>query len=302
MRMVPVSRLARACVVSGSALALTALTACGTNGSEVTDDAPVTIATTTSINADILSSAFGSSANVVAVVPDGADPHTFSPTPKAVAELNGADVIVVNGVETEESVAAVVKAAEEDGTPVCGFADPGSDDTHFHTDPGSAAAAVRDLTTCLGDSTALERESLSAQADEYARELEQLDAEIEETLGVLPPSERLLVTGHDSFHSFAERHGFEVVGVLSGDAHDQGTGAADLLEVANTIEDRNIKAVFIAPNDSRRVAETVIGEVDAHDVVLSELLAGSFDTDETGVEDYQSMIRYNAAQLIEALS
>src|SRR3546814_9792267 len=65
-------------------------------------------------------------------------------------------------------------------------------------------AAVPELDTDAG------RERAAA----YVAELRALDAEVAATLAAIPDERRVLVTNHDVFGYFADRYGFEVLGVV----------------------------------------------------------------------------------------
>ncbi|MCU0496213.1 MAG: zinc ABC transporter substrate-binding protein [Anaerolineae bacterium] len=67
-----------------------------------------------SILADVARNVAGDVADVESIIPLGADPHTYSPTPADIAKVADADVVLVNGVGFEEGLLeAIENAASE---------------------------------------------------------------------------------------------------------------------------------------------------------------------------------------------
>ncbi len=95
--------------------------ACGTESSTEAAAEPVdgpTIAVSTNIMGDVVQNLVGDAANVITIMPVGADPHDFQPSARQIAELNDADAVIVNGGGFEEGLLDIIEAAEADGTPV----------------------------------------------------------------------------------------------------------------------------------------------------------------------------------------
>ena len=88
-------------------------------------------------------------------------------------------------------------------------------DPHFFTDPASMADAAAGIADHLVVSVpVLDTDVVRRRVDAYLRELRELDDEVEATLAPIPDEHRVLVTNHDVFGYFADRYGFEVVGVV----------------------------------------------------------------------------------------
>ncbi len=87
----------------------------GACGSSDSGDSDLTIVVTTSTLGDLVSNVAGSEATVVVLMPLGADPHSFSPSSQQVADMNDADLVVVNGLALEEGFASVLDGVVADG-------------------------------------------------------------------------------------------------------------------------------------------------------------------------------------------
>ncbi len=89
---------------------------CG-NGDDVggdSDDGRPTVVVTTNILGDVVENLVGDEANVVTIMPVGADPHDFQPSAAQVALIVDADVLIVNGGGFEEGLLDVITSVEDD--------------------------------------------------------------------------------------------------------------------------------------------------------------------------------------------
>ncbi|MEM9563434.1 MAG: metal ABC transporter substrate-binding protein [Actinomycetota bacterium] len=107
-----------------AALALV-LAACGSDdgdsessdaGAAASGDVP-TVVVTTNILGDVVNELVSDQANVVTIMPVGADPHDFQPSAQEVDQILGADALIVNGTSFEEGLLDVIESAEEAGIP-----------------------------------------------------------------------------------------------------------------------------------------------------------------------------------------
>ncbi len=76
-----------------------------------------TIVVTTNVLGDVVEEVVGDAAEVVTLMPVGADPHGFQASAQEVDTLMSADALIVNGAALEESLLDVIEAAEDDGVP-----------------------------------------------------------------------------------------------------------------------------------------------------------------------------------------
>lgn len=109
--------------VAIGAIALSALTlsACGstTSTNDTSAEGPDVVASTT-IWGDITNQIVecAGSGQVTTLIPVGADPHDYSPSSDAVAQMVNADLVVVNGLDLEEGLEGALDSAAQDGANV----------------------------------------------------------------------------------------------------------------------------------------------------------------------------------------
>jgi zinc/manganese transport system substrate-binding protein len=314
----PARSTSTAALVAGAVL----LAACGSSGDGAAADGGI-VATTT-IWADITSHV-ACDAPVPAVIPAGADPHSFEPSLRDREELERASTVVANGngleaglVDLLDTVAAngtnvvemtlhvdVLDADTDHGDHADDHADDEQADDHGHgeggdphiwQDPTRIAGALDVIASAVA--TDADLDAIRACTDVYRDELVALDAEIEGILAPIPADRRVLVTNHDSLAYFADRYGFEIVGtVIPSTSTIAEASAASLAELASTIEVHDVPAIFVGGLESTADAEALADRLGVGVVTLTtDALAP-----EGPAASYVGMLRSNASAIADAL-
>ncbi len=245
--------------------------------------------------ADMARNVGGTRVEVKALLPPGADPHTFELAPGRVADIARADVVFVNGLGLEGNLVDVVK--ENAGGAVVELAsglDTLQGNPHLWLDARLAARYVEAIRDALIEQDPGGRETYERNAQAYLEELGDLDREMQEGIAAIAPENRKLVTFHDAFPYLARRYGLEVVAVVS-PSPGKEPSARDVAELTETLRSERVPAVFREPQFNNRVLE--LAAEDAGVRVL-ELLSGAFKED---VDSYVELMRFNLRQLEEGL-
>jgi zinc/manganese transport system substrate-binding protein len=294
------------------ALPLLALVACGDDdGAAGASGGGPNVVVTTNVLGDVVSDLVGDEADVEVMMPPGTAPHEFEASPQQVAAMRDADALVTNGAGFEEGLTDAIEAAEQDGVPTFAAIDAvdtlelpgdGGTDPHFFTDPARMATAAQAIADFLVDEVpALDTPTFTRQVQATVDDLHALDGEVERTLSVVPPDRRTLVTNHEVFGYFADRYGFDVVGAVIPAGTTQAQPSAEQLdELAHTIEERGVPAIFVETSSPTRLADALADEVGDIDVV--ELFSESLGDEGSGGETYAAMMRTNATRIADALA
>lgn len=289
-------------VAAVSALATAACGGSGGDAGEADPAGPLQVVATTTILGDVAENIVGDAGTVETLMSPGQDPHSFDLSAGQAKTLRDADLVIANGLDLEVGFTDVLLDAREAGTPVIFIAeevDPIPSDPHVWMDPLRMAAAARLIGAELEAITGTE--GAVARAEAYASTLEALDAEIGALLGQVSPDARKLVTNHDALGYFAERYGFEVVGVVIPRGSTLAEpSASEVTELVNTIERESVPAIFAETTATARLAEVVADET-GEDVEVVTLYTGSLGEDGSGAETYVLMIRTNAERISAAL-
>lgn len=299
--------------------------ACGDDVPAGGDGLP-TVVVTTSILGDVVDTLVDGRAEVVTIMPVGANPHTFQASARQAATMVDADALVVNGGGFEEGLLPVVDNAAAEGVPVheaISAVDPlerpngddhgdedgpdddrhahGPVDPHFFTDAARMAQAVAGIADHLRAAVPdLDDDAFRATTDTLVADLQSLDAEVADVLAAVPDERRRLVTDHQVFDSFAERYGFEVVGtVVPGGSADGGVSGGQLAALARDVRRTGTPAIFTSATASSELARTLAEEVGGIEVVA--LFAESLGPPGSGGETYRAMMLTNARRIAAAL-
>lgn len=283
-------------------VAIAALAGCGDATS--TDGSP-TIVVTTDLLGDVVEHVVGEAADVIVVMPQGADPHDFEASARQVDELQRADAIVASGGGLEHGLEDIVAAAAADGAPVFSAFDslalrgPSASDPHFFTDPVLMRRAVESMRTFLANVDGVDVAALERSAADYLDRLTALDEFIEAELAVIPSDARVFVTSHDVFGHFAARYDFTVLGSLVGATTDAAPNARDLAALADEMRAAGVTTIFSSASEDADLAETLAAEVG--DVAVVSLFAESLGEAGSDATTYVDMMRTNAMRIAAAL-
>ena len=293
-------RVAAALAVAAGLVVTTA--GCSSAGS----DRPL-VAVTTNVLGDVVTEVVGDTADVMVLMPAGADPHSFEVSAKEAARLRTADLVVENGLGLEEGVARHVEAAASDGVPVFTAGDhvdaiqwttedDSGPDPHLWTDPARMVDVVEALDEALRDAGVE-----PSGTDAYLDELAALDTEMTDAFAGVPDERRALVTNHHVFGYLAERYGFRVVGaVIPSGTTLASPSAADLRDLAAAIDEAGVPTIFADLSQPARLAEVLADEVDVHVEIRS--LATESLTEDGVASTYLGMMRSNTAAIVDGLS
>ena len=286
-------------------------------GADPSADGPVVVATT-SIWADISSQVFCGEP-VDAVIPVGADPHTFEPSLRDRERLDAADLVVANGGGLEDSLTDLLATVADGGgnlvemmphIDVIATDDDHTDDDHAEEEDDEHGHGIggdphvwQDPTRVAGALDVIASAGTAIGLDDcnetFAAELSGLDAEIDALLADIPPAQRVLVTSHDSLAYFADRYDLEVIGTVIPSTNTLAqTNASDLADLAELIEARAVPAIFTEELESTADADALAERLG---VAIVPLVTDAL-TDDTATDTYVEMMRSNATKIAEALT
>jgi len=245
----------------------------------------------------------GDFARVEQLLPSRAEPHDYAFTPGDARKLNAADLAIVNGLGLEvwlrrwEHADArtrdkVIEIAG--GLPPTALIEQGrGTNPHLWLDPLLACAAVSNITAGLQRIDPRHAVDYRQSALAYIARLHRLDADIGETLAGV--TNRTIVTYHDAFPYFARRYGLEIAGIVE-KVPEVNPTPKYLSRLHEIIRARNVRAIFIAPNSSSRLARQIAEDLGVRLVALDTLEAGAAHP-----AAYEERLRANAAVLRDTL-
>lgn len=302
--------------------ALTGLTPATASGTATSSPAAERIPVAASILplGDFLEKLGGERVEVTVLIPPGASPHVYEPSPAAVAQAARARVLAYVGAGLDPWVERLLAKGKEGarqvvqataGIPL--LADVGHHDhdhppgkasekgghhhdqgnPHIWLDPVIAQDICRRLAAALMAADPEHRELYEANLARYLAELEALHQEIAAATATFRIKE--FVSFHPAFSYFARRYGLKEVGVIEAAPGREPTPGL-LRKLVNNIRKFEVQAVFAEPQLSPRAAEVLAREAGVKVLILDPLGGrppyGS---------DYLKLMRHNLAVMQQAM-
>jgi zinc transport system substrate-binding protein len=228
--------------------------------------------------------------DVTNLTPPGSEPHDLEVSPKDVAAIREADLVLLLGrgfqPQLEDAAGTGGNVLRLLDTP--GLALRADNDPHVWLDPLRYAKIVARIGEALGT---------PAAADRLVGRLTALDGEYRR--GFAHCRRHEIVTSHEAFGYLAERSGLEQVAItgLSPEAEPEPGKLQDVVELVRM---RGVTTIYFETLVSPRIADTVARETGAKTAVLDPIEGLTEDEVARG-EDYFSLMRTNLRTLREGL-
>jgi ABC-type Zn uptake system ZnuABC Zn-binding protein ZnuA len=293
----------RPAAIAAVLLAALALAACG--GSRTSeDDSRLQVVVSLPLFADFVHQVGGDLVEVSSLLPSGADPHTYEPTPQDVRRVTEAHLAFANGFNLEPGILNVIEPNLPNAASLIELAQEAAaagatlreTDPHLWLSVDNVREYVRIIRDALTETDPEGAAKYEQNYQGYLTRLDELDEYVQDKLSALPPERRKLVTTHDAFGYLAGYIGFEVAAVVSV-SPGQEPSAADIAELVQTIEEVGVAAVFEEPQLGAEAS--VLKQVaDDADVEVCTLYSGALDDQ---VPTYIDLMRFNADELVRCL-
>ncbi|HHX53143.1 MAG TPA: zinc ABC transporter solute-binding protein [Erysipelothrix sp.] len=292
-------------------IGLVTLLASCSNQSTTSDNGKLTIVATTTMLADLANKIGGEAVTVTGLMGPGIDPHLYQASAGDVIKLQDADVVLYNGLHLEGKMGDLFSSLGEQGRNMISIEDgfdvndlledsenPGYYDPHVWFDVelwrNAAEHVTSELSTIDSDNTS----SYQSNLESYYRELSKLEEYINDRFTEIPENQRILVTAHDAFGYLGKAYGIEVVG-LQGISTDAEAGTSDVRQLAQFIEENQIKAIFVESSVPPKNIEALQDAVIARGFEVE--IGGQLYSDSLGDGNYIDTFRENIDTIVDAL-
>ena len=304
---------------AAGALVALALTACGSSsadGGEQADDGRLSIVTTVAPLTSIVANVAGDAADITGIVPEGTNSHTFEPPPRVAADMEGADVVFVNGLQLEEPTldlaeenapedARIVSLGDEvlpESDYLYDFSFPeqdGKPNPHLWTDPTYAIAYAGVVRDTLSEADPDNAEAYATNAAAFVAKAEALSDALEADQASLPPGRKQLLTYHDAYAYFAKTYDWEVVGAVQ-PSNFEDPQPREVARIIDQIREREVPVVFGSEVFPSAVLEQIAEETGAR---YEETLRDDDLPGEPGDPEHSwlGLMRYDYVTMISAL-
>ena len=268
---------------------------------------PLVVATA-SIFADMAEVIGGDAVRVRAIVPRGGDPHTYEPTPESATLVTSAALILRNGLTFEgwldelirySGTRARVARVTEGIAPLGSLTYAGSEDPHAWMDAGNGLVYAENVYRALAAAFPDYADQFAFNYGIYRQQLVELDRWIRDTVAVIPPQQRVLITSHDAFQYYGRAYGLRLESVL-GTSTDADAQTADVARVVDLIREAGVPAVFVESTINPKLIRQIAEDTGAR-------VGGSLFSDSLGEpggpgDTYLGMLRHNTRTIVRGLT
>ena len=274
----------------------------GCGGQQSADKSKLQVAASFYPMAEFVQAVGGDKVQVTTLVPDGAEPHDWEPSPKDLTRLGRAQVFVYNGMVEPWAQQALDALSERKIMPVEAgrglFARAGKQDPHVWVSPKKAIVQVQRITEALCEADAKHTDIYKDNSRAYIAKLEQLDKRL--AAGSKAAPKKVFVTAHAACGHLAEDYGLRQLSVAGISAEAEPT-PGDLQRLITTVKREKVRYVFFETLTDPKIAKLVAQETGAQTAVLDPLEGLDEEGRKQGL-DYLKIMEQNIANLQRALN
>lgn len=274
------------------------------------------VVTTVAPITNIVRNVGGDTIDLAGIVPDGADSHTFEPSPTDARLLAEADLIIINGLYLEEPTLKLAEVNKKPNTPVLLLGDntitrdewifdfsfpedEGDPNPHLWMNVAYAMKYAELTRDALGQLDPANAQTYQQNTTTYLALLTRLDQGIATAVKTVPESNLQLLTYHDSWPYFAKRYGMNVIGAIQPSDFSEPS-AREVAAIIDHLRATRVPAIFGSEVFPSPVLEQIAREtgVTFVDTLRDDDLPGERAAPE---HTYVGMMLENMKTMIEAL-
>ncbi len=281
------------------------------------EEGKLRVVATTTMLADLARNIGKDRADVKGLMGAGIDPHLYQASAGDVKLMNGAELVIYNGLHLEGKMADIFGqlGGNRDVTVVCAADgidksellsdenNPTVFDPHIWFDAELWKSAAREVCGGFTECDPENAEYYQSNLDDYLGELDELHNYVLSRAAELPEEQRVLITAHDAFRYFGRAYGFEVRG-LQGISTVSEAGIGDINELADFIAERRVRAIFVETSIPVKNIESLRSAAAAKGFSVEiggELYSDSLGDEAHGTETYILTFKANIDTIVEAL-
>ena len=280
-------------------------------------DARLRVVATFSILADLVKEVGGDRVDLAVLVGPDVDAHAYQPKPPDVRALAGARVLVSNGLGFEGWIDRLAEAAPFKGRRVVatagvatlaagGHGNHGHGHSHGHgpdphcwQDVGRVKRYVANIAEGLAAADAANAVLYRERARAYSQRLDELDRWVKAAIAAVPPGQRKVITGHDSFRYFSNAYGVQFQAPRGFNTNSEPT-ARDVAALIRQVREQKIKALFVENMTNPGLVEQIARESGA--IVGGRLYSDALSAPDGPAATYEALMRHNVTALVAGMA
>jgi len=236
----------------------------------------INVATTIAPLGEFVKAVGGEKVDVILVVPPGAEPHTFEPTPSLMVDMAKTNLYVMNGAGLEFWMDKLLEANKKmtvvDSSQGIALLQESEDemDPHIWLSLRNAVVQVNNICSGLILVDPQNKEYYIKNRDDYLEKLKTLDMELNSTFA--GKKSKIFIVHHPAWTYFAKDYDLSQVPLME---NEKEPGPKYLGEVIELARENNITTIFIEPEFNPKSAEVIAREMNAR-IVTIDPLAGNY--------------------------
>nr|WP_239549013.1 zinc ABC transporter substrate-binding protein [Scopulibacillus daqui] len=262
----------------------------------------------------------GNRANVTNLLPPGAEPHAYEPTPKEMAKMANADLIIYNGSGIESWIddaknavnpkvhflnmskhvdlltlqqTNAAHAGEDEGERHSNT----SADPHFWQDPVRAEKMAKVIEQELIKLDPKGKQAYEKNYHALAAKFNQLNQEYKDALKNVKRKD--IITSHAAFGYLADRYGLKQV-AISGISPDEEPSPKQIQKIINFAQKNHVRYIMFETLVNPKIGKMVEDKIGAEPLTLNPIENLTKAEQQKG-EDYFSIMKENLKSLKTAL-
>lgn len=290
-----------------------------------------------SIIADFAKNVGGDRVDISTLVgPDG-DAHVYEPRPADAAALEGADVVLINGLQFEGFMSRLIeasgtkapvvevtkgieplKSAEEEHEHEAeekaeaghdhekaghdhgheGHHHHGEFDPHAWQSIHNAEIYVKNIADAFCKADKAGCATYTANSEAYIAKLGELETEVKAAIEAIPADKRTVITSHDAFGYFEHEYGLKFI-APEGISTEAEASAADVAKLIDQVKHDEASAIFLENITNPRLVEQISTETGIK--IGGTLYSDALSTSDGPASTYLDMFRYNVNTMKAAI-
>lgn len=271
------------------------------------------VVTTTGMIADVARQITGDRLEVVNIIGEGIDPHSFKPGKSDIDEIQKAGLVFYNGLFLEGKMGTLLESRSKNGHDTIAVAeglegveligDGDHPDPHLWMDVSLWTKVADKIASQLKDFSPEHAGHFDEQLANYRKDLAEMDQYAREAFATIPENQRVLVTAHDAFSYLGRAYGIEVRGI-QGISTESKAGSKDINDLVNYLVEKKIPAIFVESSVSQKSVKAVIegAAQQGHTVINGgTLFSDAMGQPGTYAGTYLGMMDHNITTIVNAL-
>ncbi|RMF22789.1 MAG: zinc ABC transporter substrate-binding protein [Cyanobacteria bacterium J083] len=271
-----------------------------------------------SILCELVSSIAAETVEMKCLIPPTESPHTYTPTPTDLKQIEQAQLILYGGYEFEPKIEQLIKNSQNNIPKVSihSLAVPKpllsqhehetshsheeklTADPHIWHDVRNTIKMTKIIAEQLSQVNPTQTNIYQTNSKELIIKLQKLDQWIKNQIATIPIEQRILVTTHEAFNYYAQAYGLKYLALL-GLSSEETPSAAKIRQIVKSIKQSRVPTIFAEISANDRVINTIAREAKVK-VAKQPLIADGLGIEEN-TDTYIEVMVHNTCTIVEGL-